>query len=248
MSLHGQVALVTGGGQGIGRAISEILAERGATVIVSDLDLGGAEAVASAIVASGKQAHAMTMNVSMSEEVKAVVAKLLERQGRIDILVNNAGVTHDALMVRIKDDDWRRVLSVNLDGAFYCMRAVLPVMAKKGCGRVVNVSSVIGVTGNAGQASYAASKAALVGLTKTAAREYASRGITVNAVAPGFIDTAMTARLSPAVREGIIKQVPLTRLGTPVDVARAVSFLVSEEGSYITGQVLHVNGGLYMGS
>jgi 3-oxoacyl-[acyl-carrier protein] reductase len=184
--------------------------------------------------------------VASSDDVKAMVAATLTQWGRVDILVNNAGITRDGLLLRMKDEDWDAVISVNLKGSYHCIKAVLPLMSKQRSGRIVSISSIAGVMGNAGQANYAASKAALIGLTKTVAREYASRGITVNAVAPGFIDTAMTAPLSPAVREGLLKEIPLARLGSPEDIAHAVLFLSSDQAGYITGQVIHVNGGMLM--
>lgn len=247
MELDGKVALVTGGAQGIGKAIASLLADRGASVIVSDLNREAAEKSVAELVAQGKKAMAVQVDVARAEEVKAMTDAALSQWGRIDILVNNAGITRDTLLLRMKDEDWDLVLSVNLKGTYHCMKAVLPTMSKQRHGRVINIASIVGVIGNAGQANYAASKAAVIGLTKTVAREYASRGITINAVAPGFIDTAMTASLSAEVREGLMKQIPLARLGTPSDVAHAVGFLASEGAGYITGQTLHVNGGMYMG-
>lgn len=247
MTLAGNVALVTGGAQGIGKAIAGLLADRGASVVVSDVNREAAEQTAAELAAGGKKAMAAQANVARAEEVKAMVDAVLSEWGAIDILVNNAGITRDTLLMRMKDEDWDLVLSVNLKGTYHCMKAVLPSMSKRRRGKIVNISSIVGAIGNAGQANYAASKAAVIGLTKTVAREYASRGITVNAVAPGFIDTAMTASLPVDVKENLMKQIPLARLGAPSDVARAVAFLASEDSSYITGQVLHVNGGMYMG-
>ncbi|HEY5599768.1 MAG TPA: 3-oxoacyl-[acyl-carrier-protein] reductase, partial [Candidatus Manganitrophaceae bacterium] len=199
------------------------------------------------LASRGKKASAIQANVARAEEVKAMVDAALSQWGKVDILVNNAGITRDTLLLRMKDEDWDLVLSINLKGTYHCMKAVLPLMSKQRRGRIVNISSIVGVIGNPGQANYAASKAAVIGLTKSVAREYAGRGITVNAVAPGFIDTAMTASLPEEVRENLMKQIPLGRLGSPSDVANAVGFLVSEGAGYITGQVLHVNGGMYMG-
>jgi len=244
--LEGNVALVTGGAQGIGKAIVGLLADCGATVVVSDVKIETAEQTVGELVSRGKKAIAVQADVAKAEEVKAMVDTALSKFGKIDILVNNAGITRDTLLLRMKDEDWDLVLSVNLKGTFHCMKAVLPAMSKQRRGKIVNISSIVGAIGNPGQANYAASKAAVVGLTKTVAREYASRGITVNAVAPGFIDTAMTAALPAEVKENLMKQIPLARLGSPSDIAHAVVFLVSEGSGYMTGQVLHVNGGMYM--
>jgi 3-oxoacyl-[acyl-carrier protein] reductase len=247
MSLEGKVAIVTGAGQGIGRAIADLLAERGADIVVADVNLEVAESAAKEIGSKGRKALALKVNVSSGSDVKAMAEEVLRQWGRIDILVNNAGITRDALLLRMKDEDWDAVLSVNLKGTYHCIKAVLPVMTRQRHGRIVNIASIVGAIGNAGQANYAASKAAVMGLTRTLAREYASRGVTVNAVAPGFIDTAMTASLGDEVKKGLMAQIPLARLGQPRDVAAAVGFLASEEAGYITGQVLHVNGGMYMG-
>ncbi len=244
--LKGKVAVVTGGARGIGLAIATLLADQGASVVVSDLDLEAAEQAVLKLTANGREALAVSANVALLPDVKGMVATTLSSWGRLDILVNNAGITRDGLLIRMKEEDWDTVLSVNLKGAYHCIKAVLPLMAKQHGGRIVSISSIAGVMGNIGQANYAASKAALIGLTKTVAREYASRGITVNAVAPGFIDTAMTAPLSQQVRENLLKEIPLARLGRPEDVAHTVAFLVSDQASYITGQVIHVNGGMYM--
>ena len=190
---------------------------------------------------------AAEVNVADADSVKQMVELVRSNYEKIDILVNNAGITRDTLLMRMKDADWDAVLSVNLKGVFHCMKMVLPLMSKQRSGKIVNISSIVGVIGNVGQANYAASKAAVIGLTKTVAREYAGRGVTVNVVAPGFIETAMTAALPEAVREDLKKQIPQGRLGMPSDIADAVSFLVSDRANYITGQVLHVNGGMYMG-
>lgn len=246
IDLQGNVALVTGGAQGIGKSIVGLLADCGASVVVSDINRETAEKTVSELTAQGKKAMAAQANVARGEEVKAMVDSIVSQWGKIDILVNNAGITRDTLLLRMKDEDWDAVLSVNLKGTYNCMKAVLSSMSKQRRGRIVNISSIVGVIGNAGQANYAASKAAVIGLTKTVAREYASRGITVNAVAPGFIDTAMTAVLSPEVKENLLKQIPLARLGSSTDVANAVVFLASDRANYMTGQVLHVNGGMYM--
>jgi 3-oxoacyl-[acyl-carrier protein] reductase len=240
------VALITGGAQGIGKAIGSLLADRGATVIVSDLNLEAAEQTVSEWMSRGSEAMAIRADVASVDDVKAMFSTVISRFGKVDFLVNNAGITRDTLLMRMKDEDWNLVLSVNLKGTFNCMKAALSSMSKKRRGRIVNISSIVGAIGNPGQANYAASKAAVIGLTKTVAREYASRGITVNAVAPGFIDTSMTASLSENVKETLMRQIPQGRLGSPGDVAHAVAFLVSEGSNYITGQVLHVNGGMYM--
>lgn len=247
LEIEGKVALVTGGAQGIGKAICECLAALGGTVVVSDLNLAGAQTAASELTENGYQAMPVSVNVADADSVNQAVSDIREKYGRIDILVNNAGITKDTLLMRMKDADWDAVLSVNLKGVFHCMKAVLPVMSKQRSGRIVNISSIVGAIGNVGQANYAASKAAVVGLTKTVAREYAGRGITVNAVAPGFIETAMTASLPESVQADLKKQIPQGRLGLPSDIANAVAFLVSDRAAYMTGQVLHVNGGMYMG-
>ncbi|HET6370708.1 MAG TPA: 3-oxoacyl-ACP reductase FabG, partial [Nitrospiria bacterium] len=205
-----------------------------------------AEKTAAEIGSKGRKALALKVNVASGTDVKAMADEVLKQCGKIDILVNNAGITRDALLLRMKDEDWDAVLAVNLKGTYHCIKSVLPTMTKQRRGRIVNIASIVGAIGNAGQANYAASKAAVMGLTRTAAREYASRGITVNAVAPGFIDTAMTASLPENVKKSLMEQIPQGRLGTARDVAHAVGFLVSEEAGYITGQVLHVNGGMYM--
>jgi 3-oxoacyl-[acyl-carrier protein] reductase len=245
MELEGKVAVVTGAAQGIGRTIAESLAQAGADVAVVDLNVSGAQETAAAVKRHGRRAVALKANVAEWTEIKAIVEQVTTELGPLDILVNNAGITRDGLLLRMKEEDWNLVLDVNLKGTFHCTKAVLPILMKRG-GAIVNIASVVGVIGNAGQANYAASKAAVIGFTKTVAREYASRGITVNAVAPGFIETAMTGGLEKDLREGLLKQIPLGRLGKPEDVAHAVRFLVSPAASYITGHVLHVNGGMLM--
>lgn len=246
MSLQGKVAVVTGAAQGIGRAIAETLARHGADVVVADLDPGRSQETVEAVSKLGRRALNIKVNVADWNDVKSMTDQVLKDWGKIDILVNNAGVTRDGLLVRMKEEDWNLVIQVNLNGTFHCTKAVLQPMTKQRYGRIVNISSIVGVMGNAGQANYAASKAAVIGFTKTIAREYASRMVTVNAVAPGFIDTAMTQGLPAEVKETLQKQIPLGRLGQPSDVAEAVRFLVSEEAGYITGQVIHVNGGMLM--
>jgi 3-oxoacyl-[acyl-carrier protein] reductase len=246
MKLEGRVAFVTGAAQGIGRAIALALAEDGADVALGDLNLEKLEAVAREVEGLGRKALALHLDVASSDSVQAAVAKVLEAWGKIDILVNNAGITKDNLVMRMKPQDWDAVLRVNLDGAYHCIRAVLPGMVKQRYGRIVNIASVVAQAGNAGQANYIASKAGLIGLTKAVAMEVGSRNITVNAVAPGFIATAMTEKLPDAVRERMLTLIPLGRMGTDRDVARGVRFLVSEEADYITGHVLNINGGMYM--
>ena len=246
MTLSGKVAIVTGSGQGIGRAIAETLARHGADIVVADLDPGRSQETLEAITKLGRRALNLKVNVANWEDVKGMVDQVMKEWGKIEILVNNAGVTRDGLLVRMKEEDWNLVMQVNLNGTFHCTKAVIQPMSRQRYGRIVNIASIVGVMGNAGQANYAASKAAVIGFTKTVAREYASRLVTVNAVAPGFIDTAMTQGLPAEVRETLQKQIPLSRLGHPSDVADAVRFLVSDEAGYITGQVLHVNGGMLM--
>lgn len=246
MELKGKAAFVTGAAQGIGKAIAKVLAQAGADVVVADLDLVKAQETAKEITETGSRSLALKVNVTQFSEVQEAVNSIMTQWGRLDILVNNAGITRDALLLRMKEEDWDMVLEVNLKGTFHCTKAVLPLMTKRRSGKIVNIASIVGVMGNAGQANYAASKAAVIGFTKTVAREYASRGINVNAVAPGFIDTAMTQALAQEVRENLSRQIPLGRLGTAEDVAYAVRFLVSEEAAYITGQVIHVNGGMLM--
>jgi 3-oxoacyl-[acyl-carrier protein] reductase len=246
MKLKGQVAIVTGSAQGIGQAIATALSQEGARLVISDIREEAATAAAKELAAAGQETMAVAANVADDASVKAMVEKVLSSWGKIDILVNNAGITRDALLIRMKEADWDAVLDINLKGVFHCTKAVLPGMTKQRSGKIVNIASIVGVMGNAGQANYVASKAAVIGLTKTTAREYASRGIAVNAVAPGFIQTAMTDALSQDVRQRLMEQIPLGRLGTPQDVANAVLFLVSEQAAYITGQVLHVNGGMLM--
>jgi 3-oxoacyl-[acyl-carrier protein] reductase len=246
MSLSDRVAIVTGGGQGIGREIALMLSGLGAAVVISDINPATAKEVAAEIEAKNGKSLAIPSNVTVAAEVNKLVEQVLSSFGRIDILINNAGVTRDGLLLRMSEADWDLVLNINLKGAFICTQAVLRHMIKQRWGRVVNMASVVGLIGNAGQANYSASKAGLIGLTKTTAREVASRNITVNAVAPGFIDTGMTQKLSDNVKQELLKQIPVGFIGLPKDVAYAVSFLVSEEARYITGQVISVNGGLAM--
>lgn len=243
--LTGRVALVTGASRGIGRAIALSLAAGGAHVIAA-ARAENAKGTVDAIVAAGGQATCATLDVTDAASVEAVVKATLEAHGKIDILVNNAGVTRDQLMLRMKREDWDAVISANLTGAFTCVQAVLKSMVRARYGRIVTITSVVGEAGNAGQANYAASKAGLIGFTKAMALEVASRGITVNAVAPGLIDTDMTRAISEGAHEEWAKKIPLQRLGTPEDIAAAVRFLASDEAAYITGHVLAVNGGMHM--
>lgn len=246
MSLSGKTALVTGAAQGIGRDIALALATDGANVAICDVNLDAAQKTAGDIETKGGKSLALKANVAASADVTAMVDGVVEKFGRIDILVNNAGITRDGLILRMKDEDWDLVLSINLKGSFLCAKAALKYMTKQRAGTIINIASIVGAMGNAGQANYVASKAGLIGLTKTIAREYANRNVTANAVAPGFIDTAMTQALPENVRQELAKQIPMGKLGTPEDVANAVRFLASPGAAYITGQVIHVNGGMYM--
>lgn len=246
MSLKGKIALVTGAAQGIGRDIALGLAADGAEVAICDVNLEAARKTAADIEAKGRKSLALKANVASSADVTAMIDQVVEKFGRIDILVNNAGITRDGLILRMKDEDWDLVLSINLKGAFLCTKSALKYMTKQRSGTIINIASIVGAMGNAGQANYVASKAGLIGLTKTIAREYSNRNVTANAVAPGFIDTAMTQALTEQVRTDLAKQIPLGRLGSSEDVANAVRFLASPSAAYITGQVIHVNGGMYM--
>ena len=244
-SLDGQTALVTGGGRGIGKAIALALAEAGAEVVVNYANsAGAADEVVASINASGGKAYALKANVSIEEEVDGLIKAVLERSGRLDVLVNNAGITRDGLLMRMKTSDWQAVIDLNLSGVFLCSRAVARPMLKQKSGRIINITSVVGLMGNAGQANYAAAKAGVLGLTKSTAKELASRGITVNAVAPGFIATDMTKDLDA---DAILKDIPLGQFGTQEQVAGAVRFLAADPAAaYITGQVLQVDGGMVM--
>lgn len=246
MNFEGRVALVTGAAQGIGRAIALALAEVGADIAGGDVNLEKLQGVAKEIEALGRKALVLRLDVSNLDSVKEAVEKTQEAWGKIDILVNNAGITKDNLIMRMKPEDWAAVLRINLDGAFHCIRTVLPGMVKQRYGRIVNIASVVALAGNPGQANYVSSKAGLIGLTKAVACEVGSRNITVNAVAPGFIATAMTENLPEAVRQRMMSLIPLGRMGTDRDIASGVRFLASEEASYITGHVLSINGGMYM--
>ncbi len=242
-----KVAIVTGSARGIGKAIATTLAQRGCHIVVADLNLETAESTAKEIAeATGQKALAVQVNVSDFSSANEMVERALAEFGKVDILVNNAGLTRDKLVMRMEEADWDVVLDVNLKGAFNCSKAVVRPMMKQRYGRIVNISSVSGQAGQVGQANYSASKAGLIGLTKALARELASRQITVNAVAPGFVLTALTQDLSDDLKEAILKATPLGRMGTPEEIAYAVAFLASDEASYITGQVLAVDGGMVM--
>jgi 3-oxoacyl-[acyl-carrier protein] reductase len=246
MDFKGQIAIVTGGGRGIGRAIAEGFAKRGINVALADINADDAIEAAATLRTLGVKAVGIKLDVSKSDEVKKAFEDIRKEFSKIDILVNNAGVTKDGLMIRMKEEDWDIVMDINLKGVFLCSREAIKDMSQRRYGRIVNISSVAAFMGNPGQANYSASKAGIMGLTKTIAKEYASRGITVNAVAPGFITTVMTDVLPENVKEEIRKQIPLGKFGTVEDVANAVIFLASPESGYITGQVIHVNGGMYM--
>jgi len=244
--LKEKVAIVTGASRGIGRGVALALAAQGARVVVSARSAAGVDEVVSEIRAAGGEAVGATADVALAADADRLVSAAVEAYGRVDILVNNAGITRDGLLLRMKDEDWDAVLDTNLKGAFLCTRAAAKVMSKQRSGRIINVSSVVGEMGNPGQANYCASKAGLVGLTKSVARELARRSVTVNAVSPGFIVTDMTDALPDATRKELASQVPLGRLGDVSDIAQAVLFLASDAAGYITGQVLGVNGGMYM--
>ncbi len=246
VELEGKVAIVTGAAQGIGKAISLLLARRGADVVSADINIEKAEETASEIESIGRRSIAVKVNVADPEDVERMVQTVIERFGKIDILVNNAGITRDRLILRMTEEDWDAVMDINLKGTFNCTKSCIRHMSRQKSGKIVNIASVVGEMGNAGQANYAASKAGVIGFTKTIAREFAQRGINVNAIAPGYIQTPMTEALPEKVKEELKRLIPMERLGQPEDVAQAVLFLVSEASSYITGQVLNVNGGIYM--
>lgn len=241
-----RVAVITGASRGIGRSIALALAAGGAKIVAADVSLEGCQALVDELAAQGTEGLAVQCNVTCAEDTERMIDAAMEKFGRVDILVNNAGITRDGMLMRMKDDDWDAVLSINLKGAFLCTRAVSKVMTKQRSGRIINIASIVGQMGNAGQANYCASKAGLIGLTKSNARELARRSVTVNAVAPGFIATAMTDALPEKVRQELAAQIPLERLGSADDIANAVLFLASDNSAYITGQVLAVNGGMYM--
>lgn len=248
MTLDGKIALVTGGSRGIGRAIALRLADMGAKVAINYVsNPDAAQEVVDAIAALGGEAKHYKFDVADTKAVNDSIAKVIEDFGRLDILVNNAGITRDGLLMKMKEESWDQVLDTNLKGAFNCIKAVNRPMMKQRWGRIVNVSSVIGFLGNAGQANYAAAKAGLTGLTRSLAREFASRNITVNGVAPGYIDTDMTRDLVAEVKDKILAEIPMRAMGSAEDVAGAVAYLVSDDARYITGQFIHVNGGMFMG-
>jgi 3-oxoacyl-[acyl-carrier protein] reductase len=250
MKLEGKVAVVTGagrGGRGIGRSISLALAGEGADIVITDFVAENAEAVAAEVrETTGRRAMAIQGSVAVAADVDRLFEEAMREFGRVDILVNNAGITRDNLIMRMSEEDWDAVVDSNLKGAFLCTKAVSRIMLKQKSGKIVNIASVMGLVGNAGQANYSASKAGMIALTKTTAKELGSRSITANAVAPGFIQTVMTDALPEELREQMKKQVPLTRLGTPDDVARVVLFLSTDDSSYVTGQVISIDGGLFM--
>jgi len=245
--LTGKVALVTGASRGIGRSIALTLAEAGADVVVN---YAGSEAAAAEVVqaieALGRKSFKVKANVGSSQEVEDMFKHVLETFGRIDILVNNAGITRDNLIMRMKEEEFDQVIDTNLKGVFNCVKAATRPMMKQRSGRIINISSVVGALGNPGQANYVAAKAGVIGMTKAVAKELASRGVTVNCVAPGFIETDMTDKLSEELRAQLQQQIPLARLGQPEDIAKAVRFLASDDASYMTGQTIHVDGGMYM--
>ncbi|SUP46068.1 3-oxoacyl-ACP reductase [Vibrio furnissii] len=243
MNLEGKVALVTGASRGIGKAIAELLVERGATVIGTATSESGADAISAYLGDNGK---GLALNVTDVASIESVLKSINDEFGGVDILVNNAGITRDNLLMRMKDDEWTDILDTNLTSIFRLSKAVLRGMMKKRQGRIINVGSVVGTMGNAGQTNYAAAKAGVIGFTKSMAREVASRGVTVNTVAPGFIETDMTKALNDDQRAATLAQVPAGRLGDPREIASAVAFLASPEAAYITGETLHVNGGMYM--
>lgn len=245
-TLTGQTALITGSARGIGKGIAHALAMRGVHVVISDVNFDEAKTTAAEMEALGVKAMPLKFDVSNSAEVTAAFNQIGQQFGRLDILVNNAGITRDALIMRMKDEDWDSVLNINLKSVFLCTKEAVKLMSKQRYGAIVNIASVVAFMGNAGQANYSASKAGIIGLTKTTAKEYAKRGITANAVAPGFIKTAMTDALPQKVKEEMLSAIPIGQFGEIDDVAAAVAFLVSPEARYITGNVIHVNGGMYM--
>jgi 3-oxoacyl-[acyl-carrier protein] reductase len=247
MTLENEIALVTGASRGIGAAIADGLAEAGASVVGTATSPAGAEAIGNRFQKAGYRGRGMLLNVTDQASVDAVIKVVSEEFGTPTILVNNAGITRDNLLMRMKDEEWESIIDTNLTSIFRMSKAVLRGMMKARKGRIINISSVVGAMGNPGQTNYAAAKAGIFGFTRSLAREVGSRGITVNAIAPGFIDTDMTRELSEEQRKGLVENIPLQRLGQAVDIANAVIFLASETGSYITGETLHVNGGMYMG-
>ena len=246
MKLKGKVSLVTGGARGIGKEIALTLAKEGSNVALWDINSELGKEVVEQIKKLGTNALFSRVDISNFEEVSNAVKAVVEEFGGIDILVNNAGITKDTFIIRMKEEDWDKVIAVNLKGVFNCTKEVIPVMMKKKWGRIINITSIIGIIGNRGQANYAASKAGIIGFTKSIAKEVASRNITCNAIAPGYIETEMTSELPESVKEAYFKSIPLGKAGTPSDVANLVLFLVQDESSYITGQVINVDGGMVM--
>jgi 3-oxoacyl-[acyl-carrier protein] reductase len=246
MKLRDKVALITGSGRGIGRQIAAVFGSEGAGVVICDVNEQQAKKTCEELGLDNGRVISFGVDVTDTAQVEEMINKILDKFGKIDILVNNAGITRDGLLVRMKEDDWDAVLGVNLKGTFICTKAVSKVMMKQKQGKIINIASIIGIMGNPGQANYAASKAGIIGFTKSAARELASRNITVNAVAPGYIQTDMTAKLSDSLREQMLKNIPLNRLGSPVDVANVCLFLASSDADYITGQTIVVDGGMAM--
>jgi 3-oxoacyl-[acyl-carrier protein] reductase len=246
MSFRDKVVFITGGSQGIGKACALVLAEAGANIAVGSRNLEKLQGTVQGVEALGQKSLAVKVDVSDPLQVKAAFAAILQQFGRIDILVNNAGMTKDTLLLRMKKEEWDSVLQTNLTGIFLCTQEAIKNMLRQKYGRIVNISSVVGIMGNSGQANYVASKAGIIGFTKSVAQEVASRNITVNAIAPGFIDTPMTENLPAAAKAKLLERIPLGRMGTDREIAYGVKFLASEEAGYITGHVLHVNGGLYM--
>lgn len=244
--MEGRVALVTGASRGIGQAILHALAREGATVIGTATREQGAAEIGAALTAAGLKGEGLALDVTDPGQIERAIEHILGRHGRIDILVNNAGITRDNLLMRMKDEEWAAIIETNLTSVFRMSRAVLKPMMKARYGRIISIASVVGVSGNAGQTNYAAAKAGMIGFSKSLAQEVGSRGITVNCVAPGFIDTDMTRSLPEAQRQKLLERIPLGRLGSPEDIAHAVAFLASDAAGYITGATLHVNGGMYM--
>ncbi len=244
--MTGQTAIVTGGGRGIGKAISIALAKKGVNVVVVGTNIDIASQTAEELVDHGVRSISIKADVSQTDDVKNIFEKTLSEFGKVEILVNNAGITRDSLIIRMKDEDWDAVLNVNLKGTFLCTREAVKIMIKQKYGRIINISSIVAFMGNPGQANYSASKAGIAGITKTIAKEYAGRGITVNAIAPGFITTAMTETIPENIKNEMLKAIPMNRFGTIEDIANGVVFFASPEAGYITGQLLHINGGMYM--
>jgi 3-oxoacyl-[acyl-carrier protein] reductase len=246
MEFKGQVVMVTGGARGIGKAVAETLALKGADLVIADVSAESAGETAKELKSHGVRTMAVKIDVSQSASVSEAFGAVMTEFGRVDVLVNNAGITKDSLLLRMKEEDWDAVININLKGVFLCSKEAVKIMVKQKYGRIINIASVVAFMGNPGQANYSASKAGIVGLTKTTAKEYSARGVTVNAVAPGFISTAMTDALAENVKQEMLKSIPVGKFGSVNDVANAVAFLASPASGYITGQTIHVNGGMYM--